>query len=605
MTTIFRKFLLLITIVITLTACTTQNKLNDKDETEEGTLLPQDPSIISGKLENGMDYYIQKNSTPYNRISLRLVVKVGSLAENENEKGLAHFVEHMCFNGTEHFEKNSLIDYAESIGMDFGAEVNAYTSFEETVYKLEIPADQGEFLENALLILHDWASAVTFDEEELEKEKGVIKEEWRGSLGLSNRRIETLLPFELKDSPYVDRLPIGDMAVIQNVSRDEILAFYKRWYRPENMAVIITGYMDPKVTEYLTKEIMGTTPASEESIPVPKGFVPAREEKDLIVFKDVEMPYIQVQLLSQDMNAKAVTREEDIKQGYITDIVRSVLSMRLSEISQSVDAPWLFADAIYTQETHTAAFNCLAFIPKEGMLESSFKKLLDELDRLLTYGITQSELERTIKTFLVSEEQWYEQRESISSQDRAQILCNHVISGDTVVSDEIYFDIVKRILTSVTMEDVNAAARDMFADRGKLCMIDAPEGTELPQKEELMDLWENYVSETALDAYEDLAAEDNLMEKPEEKAEVVSTRHLETLKANEYVLSNGARIIVKKTDFENAKIYMSAESQGGASLVSDDEYPSCVFSTNHAIFSGIAGMNISQLQKYLSDSYIN
>ena len=186
------------------------------------------------------------------------------MAEEDNEKGLAHFVEHMCFNGTEHFEKNSLIDYAESIGMDFGAEVNAYTSFEETVYMLEIPADKGEFLEQGLLILHDWASAVTFDQDELDKERGVITEEWRGRLGLSGRLSDAVLPFELKDSPYVDRLPIGDMNVIQNVTRDEIVSFYKKWYRPENMAVIVTGYVDTMVAKYLINQFMGEIPASTQ-----------------------------------------------------------------------------------------------------------------------------------------------------------------------------------------------------------------------------------------------------------------------------------------------------------------------------------------------------
>ena len=194
-----------------------------------GTPLVQNPEIVSGTLDNGMDYYILRNDVPYNRMSLRLVVKVGSIAEEDNEKGVAHLIEHMAFNGTEHFEKNSIIDYAESIGMIFGPEVNAYTSFEETVYMLEIPADKDEYLEQAMLIFKDWASAVTFDQEELDKERGIVMEEWRGNLGLSGRLVDAVIPFELKDSAYVDRLPIGDMDVIQNITRDEVISFYKKW----------------------------------------------------------------------------------------------------------------------------------------------------------------------------------------------------------------------------------------------------------------------------------------------------------------------------------------------------------------------------------------
>ena len=208
----FRSLLLIALTFVLLVSCTSTSK-NSKDRP-----LPVDPSIRIGKLDNGMSYYIMQNDYPVNRIVLRLAVNVGSIAEEENERGVAHLIEHMAFNGTEHFEKNSLIDYAESIGMDFGAEVNAHTNFEETVYKLEIPADNPEYFETAMLIFKDWASAITFDPEELEKERGVVLEEWRGRLGLSGRLADTVIPFELKDSAYVDRLAIGLPEVIQNVS---------------------------------------------------------------------------------------------------------------------------------------------------------------------------------------------------------------------------------------------------------------------------------------------------------------------------------------------------------------------------------------------------
>ena len=377
------KFLVPVVLIFTclfVTACATSgNSLTgNSSKYIEESLLKQDPEIVSGVLDNGLSYYIRPNKTPYNRISLRLVVKVGSLAEEETEKGVAHFVEHMCFNGTEHFEKNSLIDYAESIGMDFGAEINAYTSFEQTVYMFEIPADKGEYLEQGILIFHDWASAVTFDQEELDKERGVITEEWRGHLGLSGRLTDTVLPFELKDSAYVDRLPIGDMNVIQNITRDEVVAFYKKWYRPENMAVVISGMVDPQVAEFFIKKTMGEIPVSKDRIEPPKGFVPVRTEKDVVVFKDVEMPYTQVQLVTQDEVVKPVTTEEDLRESFLTDIVTSVFSERLLEITQTADSPWLMASAVHFSETNSASFHGVAFVPKEGMFGAAFQQILDE-----------------------------------------------------------------------------------------------------------------------------------------------------------------------------------------------------------------------------------
>ncbi len=610
----FSKFLLTILVVAAccfMTACMTSgNSITGNSPTGNSTvyieesLLKQDPEIVSGVLDNGLSYYIRPNKVPYNRISLRLVVKVGSLAEEESEKGVAHFVEHMCFNGTEHFEKNSLIDYAESIGMDFGAEVNAYTSFEETVYMFEIPADKGEYLEQGILIFHDWANAVTFDQEELDKERGVITEEWRERLGLNGRLTDTVLPFELKDSAYVDRLPIGDMNVIQNITRDEVVAFYKKWYRPENMSVVISGMVDPKVAEFFIKKTMDEIPASKDRIEIPKGSVPVRTEKDVIVFKDAEMPYTQVQLVSQDEVVKPVTTEEDLREDFLTDIVTTVFTSRLSEITQTADAPWLMANAVHFSETNSATFHGLTFVPKDGMFEASFQKVIDEIERLLAHGITQSEFDRVKDSILVTENQYYDQRETISSQSRAQDIVNYVLLGDIVVSDDDYIEVARRLLNSITKEEADEVARKLFQDRGTLCMIYAPESVELPSNEDIISFWKNYKSEIELSAYEDFVVEDALMEKPAEKAKIVTKADLETLGITEYVLSNGAKVIVKKTDFNKSKIYMSAASQGGASLVSDDEYASCIVAPMFAIYSGIAGMNISQLQKYLSSRYI-
>lgn len=568
--------------------------------------LKQNPDVISGKLDNGMSYFVLQNAYPANRIVLRLVVNVGSLAEEENERGVAHLIEHMAFNGTEHFEKNSLIDYAESIGMDFGAEVNAHTSFEETVYKLEVPADNKEYLDTALLIFKDWASAITFDPEELEKERGVVLEEWRGRLGLNGRLTDTLLPFELKGSDYVNRLPIGLPEVIQNISREEVVNFYNKWYRPENMAVIVSGYADPKVVEWLIKSTMSDIPASKDRVQPPKGVVPVQTQKDVLVFADPEMTYTQVQVVSQKEDFGPATTEGDIRKSFVAGIVRDVMNSRLAEITADPQSPWLAANAIDYTETYSSSFNGFYFVPKDGMFGVAFQQMLDEIDRVLLHGITQKEFERAVNSMLVSENQWYDQRDAIHSADRANELVSYFLTGATFVSDDDYIELARRLLASITVDEVNAKAAEFFAGRGTLCMIlTTPEvAAELPSKEDLINFWENYTSQTDISAYEDNAMEGEIMERPAVMADIISTRKMEGLKAAEYVLSNGARIIVRKNEADKAQISMTAISLGGASLVSDNEYPSALISPMYAIYSGLGGMDISQLQKYLSTRYV-
>ena len=597
----FKLTVVLASVLFIACASKTATKIAKGDKA-----LPQNPDIISGKLDNGMSYYVMQNSAPQNRISLRLVVNVGSIAEEENQLGVAHLIEHMAFNGTEHFEKNTLVDYAESIGMDFGAEVNAYTSFEETVYKLEVPADDPSYLETALLIFKDWASAVTFDPEELDKERGVVTEEWRGRLGLSGRLVDAVLPFELAGSEYVGKLPIGSMDVIANITRDEVLEFYNKWYRPENMSVIVAGTLDAQEVSELVVSTMKDIPASAKKITPPKGFVPARTQKDIIVFADPEMPYTQVQLFAKDENYRPVISENDLKTVFLTNIVDNVLNQRLSEITTDAQSPWLTASAINAYETNSTVFRGSMFVPKDGCFEAAFQQMLDETDRLLLYGLTQSEFDRAKESILATEKQWYDQRDAITSQERVDGIASYCITGAIFVSDDDYIEIATRLLKSITLEEANKRAHDIFEGRGNMCMIYAPESvaSTLPSKEEILGFWENYKSES-IAAYEDNSGEGELMARPSNKAAVVSKKTIAGLEATEYILSNGTRIIVKYSDYEKSKIYMRIVSKGGAALVKDNEWLSCIASPLYSIYSGIGELDINQLQKYLADKYVS
>lgn len=569
------------------------------------TPLKQNPEIVNGVLENGMSYYILQNWQPQNRISLRLVVKTGSCMEEEDQKGVAHFIEHLCFNGTEHFEKNTLIDYAESIGMAFGPEVNAYTSFEETVFMLEIPADNPEFLEKALLIFHDWASAVSFDPEELEKERGVITEEWRTSRGLNSRITDSIVPFELKDSGYVDHLPIGHMDIINSISRERVIDFYEKWYRPELMSVVISGACDPKSVKYQIEQTMKDIPASKEKITAPAFSVPVRTEKDAVIFKDPEMPYIQAQFVSQQEDNAPLCTEEAFRKSLAKEIFGYVINARLSEITQTADAPWLAASIANYSETNSAAFNGMAFVPKDGMFVQAMQRLFDEYDHFNLFGVTESELQRAKDYIISSVQQNYDRRSSITSTDRVSAICSQILGGHTCISDQDRYELATKYANEITVDEINALANELLQDRGTMAMIYAPESAELPSKEDLINFWQNYTSEAEIQAYNDDVAEGDIMVRPEQKAQIISKNEIEELNATEYVFENGAKVIVKKTDFDNDLIVMEALSKGGCSLVADEEYPSIAYSALYTVNSGIGSMSISQLQKYLADKNLS
>ncbi len=593
----FKSFLAVAFVLTVLFSGCNSTKTSKCDNT-----FKLNPAVLTGQLDNGMSYYVLKNNYPENRISLRLAVKVGSISEADNESGVAHLIEHMCFNGTEHFEKNSLISYAESIGMDFGAEVNAYTNFTETVYNLEVPADDPQFLETALLIFHDWASAVTFDPEELDKERGVVTEEWRGHLGLNGRITDAMLPFELKDSSYVGRLPIGNMDVIANITRDEVVAFYEKWYQPQNMAVIIAGDIEPSKVEELIKQNMGIIPAAKKKNTQAKPFIPEQTQKDILVFADAEMPYTQVQIFTMDHNNKPMTTESEMRRYYLTRIVDEAMNARYSEISTDPQAPWLMAQAIHSNETPYVVMDGNVFVPKDGMLWDAFARILDETDRILLFGITQTEFDRIRDSLIAIEKQWYEQCETTDSVSRVGALVNYFLTGEVFISDDDYIEAALNVLENLTLEQVNNRAKEMFEGRGTHLFLGIPAAYEnqLPSKAEIIDFWENYQSEAEMTAYEENSLSANLMERPADKAEVVSKKALSKLGTNEYVLSNGVRILIKKTDFDKSIVYMTAISKGGLSLVSDAEYASALYSPFYALYSGIGGMDFNQLQKFLS-----
>ncbi len=599
---IFTKLYLLFSLVVLsaslLTGCVSTSKKANKSK--NSTPLHFDSSIRQGIFENGMSYFVQHNEEPKNRIVLRLVVKAGSCMEEDDQKGVAHFIEHLAFNGTEHFEKSAIVDYFEKIGMNFGADLNAYTSFEETVYKLEIPADDPQMLETALLILHDWACAITFPQEEIDKERGVVTEEWRLRQGLSGRITDAQLPFLFKDSRFEERLPIGDMDIIKNISRERILDFYKKWYRPELMSVIVVGDQNIDTLENAVKSAMEIIPSSESKITTVPYKVPVSTKKEILVFKDPEQKYTVMRIFNQIADWAPRASEEDAKQNIIEEIASEIFNSRMDEITNTSDSKWLDAASGLSSLSNFTHLNYIGVVPKTDIFTECFKAFLDEYDRFLTFGVTDSEVNRLKEHYLSIIEQDYTNKDKVSSDTRADYLINYVTTGKIVISEEDVYDIYKKKVSEITRADINKAISTLFASRGTKMIIIAPDSAaDIPLEDELLEIWENYKN-PELTGYVDDVADDKLMERPSSKGKIINKKEIPELGAKQYEFENGIKIITKKTDFEVNRLNLSFESKGGLNLVDDQDIPSANVCVNYAILSGINGMTYSQLLKKLT-----
>jgi len=359
--------------------------------------IPPDPAIKIGKLDNGLTYYIKKNSKPEQRIELRLVINAGSICETAGQQGLAHFMEHMCFNGTMNFPSNRIIQMLEEMGVRFGSEINAYTGFDETVYMMKIPSDKEEWIDRGFQVLEDWAHQVSFDEKEIDKERGVIIEEWRMGLGADDRMQSKYIPVLFKGSRYAERLPIGKIDVIKSFPYDTLRAFYETWYRPDLMAVVVVGDIDPEAAENRVRKYFGRIDRAKAPRPREEYPVPGNEEPLVSVVTDREATGSSIQVMFKHPAAKSVTYG-DYRNSLYRMIFTSILNKRLMEITRKPDAPFLMSGSEYGSFIgRSIDVYGLFAAAKENRIEESLEVIMTENERVSRFGFTASELEREKK----------------------------------------------------------------------------------------------------------------------------------------------------------------------------------------------------------------
>jgi len=563
-------------------------------------VVPVDPLITVGTLDNGLRYYVRANGLPEGRAELRLVVNAGSVLEDDDQRGLAHLVEHMSFNGTRHFPGQDVGSFMQSLGMRFGAHVNAHTSFDETVYELQIPTDDAGVIERSLLILEDFARDVSFDAVEIDKERGVVLEEWRLGLGANERVQQAEFPLLLEGSRYADRLPIGTPEVIQNVSYDRVRQFYEDWYRPDLMAVIAVGDFDPAEIEARIRSHFSSIDPPSDPKPRPAYGVPERPGTVYSVITDPEVTGTRIRVSNTRASRPMVTIA-DYRQHMVERIFASILSARLDEIAQAPNAPFLAARTGRGLFVRTAELTTLDAIVAPGGVEAGVAALLSEVDRVTRFGFTETELARQKLNLQRGLQRSVVEKDKSPSGPLADEFIRNFIQAEPIPGIVYEFGLNQRFLPDITLEELNSLASGWMPDDNRLVAITAPESdrASLPSEVALSRVIEA-ASDVPLTAYVDSVSTQPLLARLPSAGVIVSTVTDEDLGTTEWRLSNGARVVLKPTTFQQDEILFRAVSPGGTSLATDEGFIAADTATAVISQGGLGELGLVDLEKVLA-----
>ena len=560
--------------------------------------VPIDKKVRVGKLDNGITYYIRANKKPEGRVQFRLVVNAGSVLEDEDQLGLAHFTEHMAFNGTEYYPHNELISKLQAKGVQFGGHVNAYTSFDQTVYYVNMPND-AEMLEMGMKILDGWASKLLMDPKEIDAERGVIIEEWRGRLGAQDRLQKQYWPIMFKDSRYANRIPIGTEEVLKTFQRPTIVRFYEDWYRPDLQAVIIVGDIDvdaieAKVKEYFNDNKMPANPKER-----PYYNVPDNKEPLVAIATDKEASSANIQMFWKHAQAPKGTIG-DYRQMLVRTLAENIINARFAEMAEKASAPFLYAGGGYG--SFLAKLDCavLSAYPKDNRIEEATAMLLKEMKRVDEHGFLQTELDRAKESLLESYRKAAKELNKTQSNDFADEYTNHYLEGDVIPGIRQEDQYAREFVPEITLEEVNNVVKDWITDENFIYILTAPEkeGYSIPTKDAILKIVANSKNEKTepwVDTYKD----EPLFDKEVKKVTPVVVKENSTLGYTEYVISNGIRFVVKKTNYKEDEIQMRSFAFGGSALYGDKEAYMVGNVASLVDDAGIANFSSSQLSKKL------
>ncbi len=581
-----------------------QVKTESVDEGESGmdAALPFDPTIKTGVLPNGMKYYIKSNPKPEQRVELRLALNAGSMQEEDDQQGLAHFVEHMCFNGTKNFEKNALVNFLELTGVRFGADLNAYTSFDETVYMLQLPTDKEGLVDKGLTVMQDWAGAVTFANEEIDKERGVILSEWRTRLGADERMRQTYWPKIFHQSRYANRLPIGTTEVITKAPYERLTTFYKDWYRPNLMALIVVGDINVEEIEKKVIERFSQLKNPENPKEKKKFEVPSHKETLIAVATDPEATRVSFELLYKH-NPKEVKTISDYRNKLMGELYNEMMQGRYEEISQKSDAPFSGAGSGYGNFVRSKDAYFVQASAKENSIEAAIKAVLTEEMRIKLHGFTETELERAKLSYIKSVEQEYKERDKATSANLSMQCVAHFLENEPMFGIAKELQIVKDLVPGIKISEINQLAPQWITKENRSVILTAPakQGLQLPTEEYLQQLLDE-AEKLNPEPYKDKFLDMPILSKDPVAGKVSSERKIteKDINVTEWTLSNGVKVIIKPTDYQNDQIMLQAFSPGGHSLYSDKEFWTAGNADEMIIRGGAGAFDKIALDKKLS-----
>ncbi len=596
LTKLFRPILL---ILLLLTPCLV---VHSQDLSQK---LPVDPKVKTGKLSNGLSYYIRQNKKPENKAELRLVVNAGSILEDPDQQGLAHFTEHMAFNGSNHFKKNELVSFLQNMGIEFGADLNATTGFDETIYILPLPLNDPGNLEKGLTVLQDWAGGLSLDSLPIDEERKIILEESRLGKGADDRMFRKVFPLEYEGSRYAERLPIGKDSIIKSFKHAAIKRFYHEWYRPNLMAVIIVGDIDPAKTELLVKKYFS---GLKNPAKYPQRFssnVPPRKKNDAIVVTDKEATNFVVQVNYPILPVKPQITLGDYRHDMVKGLFTTILNERLSELTRSADPPFLYAGTGFNSYARGyEGFTAFTVAGKQGP-DTALAAVMKEIERVKKFGFTQNELERAKKQFLSGFERIYNNRNETPSSSFADEYIRNFLTGEPIPGIANEYKYYQEFLPGIRTEEVDAFIKSLQNDK-IFISLQGPSETDykLPDAQTLLAIAENALK-APVQPYEEKMVASELMKTPPKPGTIVSEKKNEQLGTTEILFSNGLKAILKPTDFKKDEIIMSAFHLGGISKYPAQDKASATYAASVVQQMGISDFSPTDLTKMLAGKSVS
>ncbi|MGD9904034.1 MAG: M16 family metallopeptidase [Vicinamibacterales bacterium] len=562
--------------------------------------LPLEPSIRSGRLPNGLRYFVRHNPRPARRVSLRLAVDVGSVQEADDQRGLAHFLEHMAFNGSAHFAPGELVAFLESIGARFGPHVNASTSFDETIYMLDVPTDRDGYVDKALLALRDFAGGASLTTEEIDKERGVVLEEWRGRLGASSRVTDRQLPVLFAGSRYAERLPIGLPETLTSFPPERVRDFYRTWYRADRMAVVVAGDVPVEEAERLVRARFADLPTPAGAVPAVDTAVPVHGDTKVTMVVDSE-----AQGSSVTAAFKHAPEPEGTVGAYRRSLVRSlglqILNARLAEVARDPSAPFLAASAgVSSIGRNLSIFELSAEVPAGG-IGPGLEAVVREARRIDQFGVAAPELDRARRSLLAGYERAYNERHTAESPSLANELVRHFLQGEPAPGIAYEFELARRFVPEVTAAEVTALLQTLIRDDNRVVLGVAPAtpGTPAPTDATLTTAFAAAFA-APVTPWTDALAGRALVADPPNPGRVTGRREVPAVGVTVLTLSNGMEVWLKPTDFKADQVVFNAYAYGGASLVSEADYPDAALLPALVELGGLGGLTPVELEKVLA-----